>query len=49
MGKTSNEARELARDLLSRARDRLPMTEEDALITVSSNALFGFKVRIISS
>ena len=36
-----HEARELARCLLRRLRDRLPKTEEAALITVASNALFG--------
>ena len=38
-GKSVSEARELARWLLRSLRDRVPQTEEDARITVGSNAL----------
>jgi hypothetical protein len=40
-GESVNEARDLARDVreASTSRDTVPQTEEDALITVGSNAL----------
>ena len=38
-GESVSEARELARWLLRSLRDRVPQTEEDARITVGSNAL----------